>query len=138
MGSRPPIAGVSRTLRARSLRQSLRKSRPAPESKKCPKQYSPESQKRLRLRRLFRACFGHFLDPRAGRPRETLSETPGPGDSCKGQAGSQGVRIYPLNLVGMGCQGIFSARHPPHSVCNTSKSFQSRPFPPPPPGRPGR
>ena len=26
----------------------------------------------LRLRRLFRDCFGHFLDPGVGRPRETL------------------------------------------------------------------
>ena len=29
----------------------------------------------LRLQRLFRDCFGHFLDPGAGRPRETLWET---------------------------------------------------------------
>ena len=37
---------------------------------------SPESQKRLlRLRRLFRDCFRHFLHPGAGRLQETLSET---------------------------------------------------------------
>ena len=42
------------------------------------------NQSFLRLRRLFRDCVGHFLDPRAGRP-------PGDsfGDSFKGRAGSQ-------------------------------------------------
>ena len=61
-------------------RKSLRKSLPGPSGpgvQKVSETVSEESPKKtvLRLRRLFRDCFGHLLDPGAGRPRETLSQT---------------------------------------------------------------
>ena len=78
----PPLPGVSKRVCA---------GLPAPGSKTCPKQSrkSLRSLKTvcLRLRRLFRDCFGHVSDPGAGRPQETLLETPGRGgrdpNSCQ-------------------------------------------------------
>ena len=77
------IHSIGHVLRTRlgtppALSQSLR-GRPPLEPKKCPKQ-SRKSLLSLKTK-FFETpdtclnCFGHFLDPADGRPRETLSET---------------------------------------------------------------
>ena len=80
---RPPLRGVSRALWARNPRrvsERVFRGLPprGPKVSEAVSEESPESQNSLFLRlwRPFRDCFGHFLDPGAGRPRKTLSETP--------------------------------------------------------------
>ena len=112
LGSRPPLTGVSRALRARNpQRVSERVSRglPALGSKKCPKQ-SQKSLHRLKidcfetpetLLRLFRTLFepqgrkalGDSFGDSLG-----ISGPKGRGDSCKGRAGSQ---VYPHPWAGV-------------------------------------
>ena len=113
LGSRPPLRGVSRALRARNpQRVSERVSRGllAPGSKKCPRQ-SRKSLRSLKkdcfetpetLLRLFRTLFGPW-----GRkaPGDSFGDSlgipgpKGPGESSKGRAGSQALSISDLILV---------------------------------------